>query len=81
MSGLRMNVKRNKTVLKGRGTALNSAAFHQRFKGSGPYAARLAQRFQHSVKRLGLDKPKAALDLSQFKISAHSPSSLQMELF
>lgn len=60
---------------------LNNAAFHQRFQGSGPYAALLAQRFQHSVKRLGLDKAKTAIDLSQFKIPAHSPSSLQMELF
>jgi DNA repair photolyase len=42
-------------------------AFGRRQTGTGPYAQLIGQRFRQAVKRLGLNAPRAALDVSQFK--------------
>ena len=64
-----------------RAGALNDAAFHNRFQGNGAYATLLAQRFQKAIKRLGLDKAEASLDLSQFRVPGRAAAHLQMNLF
>lgn len=64
-----------------RSGALNDSGFHQRFQGTGPYAALLSQRFQKTSKRLGLNKAEASFDLSQFRAPGRTPAHLQMNLF
>ena len=44
---------------------LNDSRFHHRFSGGGPYADLLAQRFQHSQKKLGF-LGRESLDATQF---------------
>lgn len=39
----------------------------KRQKGEGPYAQLIADRFAKAIKRLGLDKPRLALDHTQFR--------------
>lgn len=63
-----------------RAGALNDSGFHQRFQGTGPYAALLSQRFQKASKRLGLNKAEDAFDLSQFCIPGRATADLQMNL-
>jgi DNA repair photolyase len=57
---------------------LNDSTYGQRMRGQGQYADLIAQRFQLSCKRFGLNKSRYTLDISQFK-----PPNLpkQMELF
>ena len=57
---------------------LNDSTFGQRMRGQGQYADLIAQRFQLSCKRLGLNKSSHQLDNTQFR-----PPNLpeQMELF
>ncbi|MEN3951157.1 PA0069 family radical SAM protein [Iodidimonas sp. SYSU 1G8] len=43
------------------------ASFFTRGKGEGPYAELIAQRFQAACRRLGMDRPRHALDLSAFQ--------------
>lgn len=64
-----------------RAGALNNSDFYQRFQGTGPYAALLSQRFQNASKRLGLNKPEANLDLSQFRVPSRAAAHSQMNLF
>lgn len=60
---------------------LNKSDFHQRFQGTGAYAALLAQRFYQALTRLGLSKAEDALDVSQFRAPDRQPTHLQMNLF
>ncbi len=57
---------------------LNQAEFGTRMSGTGPYAELIHKRFALAVKRLGLDKPRPALDFSRFRRSA---GSRQLSLF
>ncbi len=50
-----------------RGGKMNQAEFGTRMTGTGPYAQLLQQRFALAVKRLRLDKPRPALNLTLFK--------------
>lgn len=51
----------------------------QRMKGTGPVAELIATRFRAAVKRYGLDGPRHALDVSQFRVPADARP--QMDLF
>ncbi len=42
------------------------ASFATRMRGTGQFAALIEQRFALAVKRLGLDRPRAPMDRSQF---------------
>ena len=57
---------------------LNDSTYGQRMRGQGQYADIIAQRFQLSCKRLGLNKDGYQLDSSQFR-PPNMPE--QMELF
>ena len=57
---------------------LNDSTYGQRMRGQGQYADLIAQRFQLSSKRLGLNKNGYRLDNSQFR-PPNMPE--QMELF
>jgi DNA repair photolyase len=50
-----------------RGGADYQAAFGLRKRGSGAYAAQIAQRFHASLRRLGLTRGSLELDRSQFR--------------
>jgi DNA repair photolyase len=43
------------------------AAWNTRMRGTGPYAEMMARRFHLAVKRLGLNRPRPPLDVSQFR--------------
>lgn len=64
-----------------RAGALNNAEFHNRFQGSGPYASLLMQRFQKTVKRLGLSTAEIPLNLTQFRVPGRISAGSQMSLF
>jgi DNA repair photolyase len=51
----------------------------QRMKGDGPIAEMLGRRFAVARRRFGLDRPMAALDLTQFR--RPRPPSNQPDLF
>ena len=68
-------------IRQSRDGKLNNAAFHERFKGNGPYAEILMQRFQNAIKRLGLNAASTPLDCSQFHVPGRTPANLQMNLF
>jgi DNA repair photolyase len=55
---------------------LNQAEFGTRMVGTGPYAQLIQKRFALAVARLGLDKPRPALDVTRFRKSGR-----QMSLF
>jgi DNA repair photolyase len=57
---------------------LNDSTFGQRMRGQGQYADIIAQRFQLSCKRLGLNVSRYHLDSTQFRLP-NMPE--QMELF
>lgn len=61
-----------------RGGQLYDARFGKRFRGEGPFAELLAQRFQLACRRLGLQRAQGSseLDCSQF-----APPGRQMGLF
>jgi DNA repair photolyase len=42
-------------------------AWHQRMRGSGPYAQMIAKRFQIAARRLGLNAPSKPLDMAKFR--------------
>ena len=50
-----------------RGGRDNDSAFGQRMSGQGVWAQLLAQRFQKAAQRLGLNRERVDLDLSQFR--------------
>ena len=58
---------------------LNHAGFGTRMTGTGPYAQLLQQRFAMAVKRLHLDRPRPALNLTLFK--GGNPAKRQLSLF
>ena len=67
-----------------RGGSLNDAQFHQRFTGTGAYAALLSRRFDRVARQWGFGERHAGLDCSQFAIPAASgkaAAELQMSLF
>lgn len=68
-------------IRQSRAGQLNDANFHSRFVGTGPYAALLTQRFAQTTARLGLNKERSKLDLSQFAVPGRNQPSLQMNLF
>lgn len=51
-----------------RGGRLNDPRFGHRFRGEGPIAELLAQRFRVAARRLGLDRPLPPLDSSRFQV-------------
>ena len=51
----------------------------QRMKGTGPVAQLIATRFKAAIKRYGVDTPKMALDISQFRLPPEARP--QMDLF
>lgn len=50
----------------------------QRMKGTGPVAELIATRFKAAVKRYGLDGPRPALDVSQFRVPADARPQLDL---
>jgi DNA repair photolyase len=65
-----------------RGGRDNDSRFGQRMHGEGVWARLLAQRFQRAAQRLGLNRERVPLDLSQFRRPvAHMPASAQPSLF
>jgi DNA repair photolyase len=57
------------------------ATFGTRMKGEGVWAELLAQRFQKAVARLGLNRVRTELDLTQFRPPRLKPKDGQRELF
>jgi DNA repair photolyase len=55
------------------------AEWGKRQRGQGPYAKLIADRFAAACRRLGLDKPRLPLDVSQFK--APPRPGAQQDLF
>jgi DNA repair photolyase len=65
-----------------RAGALNDSKFGQRFTGTGPYAALLAQRFNRAVKQNNLATVWPALDCGQFVCPVPAPpDARQLSLF
>jgi len=65
-----------------RGGRDNDSRFGQRMSGQGVWAQLLAQRVQKATHRLGLNRERVALDLSQFRRPVAAPaSSAQQALF
>jgi len=66
-----------------RGGADYNASFAQRMKGEGLWADLLRQRFNHTVRRLGLNgRHHGILDVSEFRRPAPvAPASRQLDLF
>ena len=52
--------------------------WHQRMKGTGPYAEMIARRFHLATKRLGLNGPSRPLDLTKFKRPARKGEQLAL---
>ncbi|MBK1969456.1 PA0069 family radical SAM protein [Brevundimonas diminuta] len=50
----------------------------QRMKGTGPVAELIATRFRAAAKRYGLDAPRQALDLTQFRVPADARPQLDL---
>ncbi len=59
-----------------RGGRDNDPRFFERFRGQGPYAALMRQRFERAAAKAGLDAPRADLDCTLFR-----PPSDQFSLF
>ena len=67
-----------------RGGADNSSKFGERMTGSGVWAQLLRQRFQKASARLGLQRARVELDLTQFKRAGRAaavPGPAQASLF
>ncbi|GAC1340934.1 MAG: PA0069 family radical SAM protein [Acetobacteraceae bacterium] len=60
-----------------RAGTLNDSRFHDRFKGSGPYAHLLAQRFARATSKLGLTD-RQPLDASQFCVPGRHAAQLSL---
>jgi DNA repair photolyase len=52
--------------------------WHLRQKGTGPYASMMSQRFAIAVKRLGLNRERASLDVSKFRRPPKSGDQLML---
>ena len=57
------------------------ASFGRRMKGEGVWARLLAQRFEKAAARLGLNRDRVELDLTQFRRPALAPANAQRDLF
>jgi DNA repair photolyase len=57
------------------------ARFGTRMQGEGVWAQLLAQRFQKSAARLGLNRTRVELDLSQFRRPGRASNTGQQDLF
>jgi DNA repair photolyase len=64
-----------------RASRLNDPAFHGRFKGTGPYADLLTQRFARAAKQNGLATAMPDLALTAFAPPAQKHEATQMSLF
>jgi len=64
-----------------RGGRDNDSAFGSRMTGQGVWADLLRQRFDRAVARLGLNRTRVELDLSQFKVPGRAPAPVQADLF
>ena len=65
-----------------RGGRDNDARFGHRMKGQGVWGQLMAQRFARAAQRLGLDRQRFELDLSQFqRLRTTEPSAAQPSLF
>jgi DNA repair photolyase len=63
-------------VQQSRGGKDYDADFATRMRGSGPFAELIAQRFALMRRRIGLDKPQAAMNLQAFRIPARAGDQL-----
>ncbi len=68
-------------IRQSRSGKLNDANFHSRFKGAGPYAELLGQRFTRAARQLGLDTERPPLDLALFAVPAAPQQEKQLALF
>jgi len=57
-----------------RGGKDNDARFGSRMTGQGLWAQLVRQRFEKACARLGLNRQRHELDLSQFRPPEHDPS-------
>ncbi|MBL8839559.1 MAG: PA0069 family radical SAM protein [Alphaproteobacteria bacterium] len=61
-----------------RGGKLNSAAFGERMRGTGPYAELIAKRFRIACARLGLNKNDWSVDIAQFRPPPRAGDQLRL---
>jgi DNA repair photolyase len=61
-----------------RGGRDNDSRFGHRMTGQGIWAQLLRQRFEKACQRLGLNREKAALDLSRFRPPARQPGQASL---
>jgi len=68
-------------IRQSRAGNLNDSNFHTRFKGSGPYAELLAQRFARAARQHGLNAEKPPLTTTLFAVPNARPAETQLSLF
>ena len=59
----------------------NDPRFGSRMRGEGVFGRLLALRFQQAARRLGLNRERIELDLSQFVRPRRTGNAAQRELF
>lgn len=64
-----------------RGGKDNDAQFGSRMRGTGLWAQLLRQRFDKATARLGLNRSRVELDLTQFRRPAPEVDDRQAQLF
>ncbi|MGC8469176.1 MAG: PA0069 family radical SAM protein, partial [Acetobacteraceae bacterium] len=62
-----------------RAGALNESGFGARFRGTGPVADLLAQRFARAARARGLAEGRVALDLGQFRPPAAADATAERQ--
>ncbi len=65
-------------IRKTRGGKDYDPDWSQRMKGTGPVAELIATRFRAAARRYGLDAPRQALDLTQFRVPADARPQLDL---
>jgi DNA repair photolyase len=68
-------------IRQSRAGQLNDSRFHDRFKGSGPYAELLTKRFSRAARQAGLDTERPALDTNKFAVPLTRTAETQLCLF
>jgi DNA repair photolyase len=68
-------------IRQSRAGNLNDSNFHTRFKGSGPYAELLAQRFARAARQHGLNAEKPPLTTTLFAVPNTRPAETQLSLW
>jgi DNA repair photolyase len=68
-------------IRQSRDGQLNDPNFHSRFRGAGPYAEMLRQRFARAARQYGLDEERTPLDVTQFCVPRAAVEVRQMSLF